>query len=124
MKKILSVVLAVVLAFGMVAAFSSCTQKSDWEKIQEKGYFYCGITLYAPMNYYENDELVGFDTEFAQAVAEYLGVEAKFVTIKWPQKYLELDSGAIDAILPTATRRASPVPSTLTLLTLILRTVR
>ncbi|MBR2327757.1 MAG: transporter substrate-binding domain-containing protein [Clostridia bacterium] len=98
MKKILSVVLAVVLAFGMVAAFSSCTQKSDWEKIQEKGYFYCGITLYAPMNYYENDELVGFDTEFAQAVAEYLGVEAKFVTIKWPQKYLELDSGAIDAI--------------------------
>ncbi len=89
------------MAVMVMAGFASCggEKKSDWEKIQEKGYFYCGITVYAPMNYYTDEgDLIGFDTEFAEAVAAYLGVEVKFATIKWGQKYLELDSGAIDAI--------------------------
>ena len=80
-------------------AFNSCGAQSDWAKIEEQGYFVCGITVYAPMNYFDEDSnLVGFDTEFAQAVAAELGVEAKFQVINWPNKYTELNSGAIDLI--------------------------
>ena len=97
MKRIFSLLLAVVMVVGCMFAFSSCG-RSDAAAIEEKGYFVCGITYYAPMNYFENDELVGFDTEFAMAVAEELGLEAKFQLIQWGSKYNELNSGAIDLI--------------------------
>ncbi len=94
--------LALLCICGMVASFTSCGDASDWEKVEEKGYFVCGITEYAPMNYYEGEGddkvLVGFDTEFAKAVAKYLGVEVKFQVIDWPNKYTELNSGNIDLI--------------------------
>lgn len=103
MKRILTSVMAIVLLFTSVFCFFSCSGKGkgkgDWEKIQEKGYFVCGITVYDPMNYFDADgNLVGFDTEFAKAVAEELGLEAKFQVIAWPSKYVELNSGAIDLI--------------------------
>ena len=98
MKKILALALAAVMLVGCVAAFSSCG-KSDTAAIEEKGYFVCGITYYAPMNYFDDDgNLVGFDTEFAEAVAAELGLEAKFQLIQWGSKYNELNSGAIDLI--------------------------
>jgi polar amino acid transport system substrate-binding protein len=102
MKRFLTLTLALLMVFTMVAGFSACKkekEKSDFEEIKEKGYFVCGITVYAPMNYFDDDgNLVGFDTEFAQAVAKELGLEAKFQVINWPNKYLELDGGSIDVI--------------------------
>lgn len=100
MKRILTFTLAMILTLCMIAGLASCgSEKTDWQKIEEKGYFVCGITVYAPMNYFdENDNLTGFDTEFAQAVAAELGLEAKFQVISWPNKYMELNSGAIDLI--------------------------
>lgn len=99
MKKIISLALALVMLCAMATSFTSCSKESDWAKIEKQGYFVCGITVYAPMNYFdETDTLVGFDTEFAKAVAEKLGVEAKFQVIDWPSKYIELNSGAIDLI--------------------------
>ena len=98
MKRILSIVMAVAIIACALTAFASCGNKTDWQKIQEQGYFRVGYTNYAPMNYVENDELVGFDTEFAQLVAAELGVEVKFQLITWSQKYSELKSGAIDCI--------------------------
>ena len=99
MKRILSIIMAVAVIACALTAFASCgNNKTDWQKIQEQGYFRVGYTNYAPMNYIENDELVGFDTEFAQMVAAELGVEVKFQLITWSQKYSELKSGAIDCI--------------------------
>ena len=97
MKKILALLLAVVMIFGCTFALASC-DKSDATAIEEKGYFVCGITYYAPMNYFEGDELVGFDTEFAMAVAEELGLEVKFQLINWGSKYNELNGYVIDLI--------------------------
>lgn len=95
-KRIVCAALALMLCAALLA---SCGKKSDWESISKKGYFVCGITLYEPMNYIgEDDELTGFDTEFARLVAAELGVEAKFSIISWGNKYLELNSGAIDCI--------------------------
>ena len=99
MKRFISLALALVLLCAMTAAFSSCGKGSDLKKVEENGYFVCGITVYEPMNYFDGDgNLVGFDTEFAKAVAEKMGVEAKFQVIDWPSKYMELNGGAIDLI--------------------------
>lgn len=96
-KKIAALLLIAVMTATMLLSCSS--EKSDWKQIEEKGFFTCGITLFEPMNYIgEDGELTGFETEFAQMVAKKLGVEAKFQIISWGNKYIELNSGAIDCI--------------------------
>ena len=90
MKKILSVIMAITMLMGMTVLFSSCNKKEE---------FVIGITYFEPMNYFDdNGELVGFETEFAKAVCEKLGLEPKFQEIDWNTKETELNSGAIDCI--------------------------
>lgn len=73
--------------------------ESDWEYIKNKGTLVVGITLFAPMNYNDdNGELIGFETEFAKAVATKLGLEVKFQVIDWNSKETELASKNIDCI--------------------------
>lgn len=51
------------------------------------------------MNYFDdNNKLIGFDTEFAEAVCKALGVTPKFQEIDWDIKESELNSKAIDCI--------------------------
>lgn len=117
-KKVLAIVMSIVLVFGIVCAFAACgddaktdvdvdTPKestteapvSDLQYIKDKGKMVIGITEYKPMNYYEGDKLVGFDTEFAEAVCEKLGVEAEFFIIgDWGMKVNELDTKNIDCV--------------------------
>lgn len=81
------------------AAADTADGESDLAYIQEKGKMTIGYTVYAPMNYTdENGEFVGFDTELATAVCEQLGVEPEFVEINWDAKLLELESKNIDCI--------------------------
>lgn len=81
------------------AADTTSTEGGDWQYIADKGTFVAGITLFEPMNYYdENGELTGFETEFTKAVCEKLGVEAKFQEIEWDKKEIELNAKTIDAI--------------------------
>jgi len=107
MKKILALALAVLMVATMCVAFASCGKNSDWKKIEKNGKFVCGITIYAPMNYYDangdlvedtDGTLIGFDTELAKLVAQKLGVEVEFQVIDWGNKYTELQGGAIDCI--------------------------
>lgn len=100
MKKILALVLALVMCVSAFA-MTSCSPDpaEDWANIEKNGKFVVGMTLFEPINYNdENGKLIGFDTEYAQAVANYLGVEVEFQEIEWAQKYNELKSGAIDCI--------------------------
>ena len=79
---------AIILAATLSACFGS-----------DEGKLVCGITLYEPMNYRNADnELVGFDTEFAQMVGKKLDMEVEFQVIEWTQKFQELESGTIDCI--------------------------
>lgn len=118
MKKVLSVLLAVVMAFSVVTLFAACSKDAktddtakdntssntaaevaDIDFIKQKGKLVVGITEYKPMNYKDAEgSWTGFDTEFAQAVAEKLGVEAEFVVIDWDNKFLELNAKSIDCI--------------------------
>ena len=68
------------------------------EYIKDKGVLVVGITDFAPMDYQENGEWVGFDADMARLVAEKLGVECEFVVIEWDAKIMELDSKAIDVV--------------------------
>ena len=110
-KKILAVVMSIVLVLGIVCAFAACgtdadtdvkddaVAASDMEYIKEKGEMIIGFTYFAPMNYEdENGELIGFETEFAKAVCEKLGVTAKFQEISWTAKETELAAKNIDCI--------------------------
>lgn len=72
---------------------------SDLAYIQDKGEMIIGYTEFAPMNYKNDDgEFVGFETEFATAVCEELGVKPKFQLISWEAKETELAAKTIDCI--------------------------
>ena len=74
--------LAVIMCFALAACGGTGNTEdpdvnaaSDLAYIKEKGEMIIGYTEFAPMNY-KNDagEFVGFETDFAKAVCEELGV--------------------------------------------------
>lgn len=101
MKKLVALLLTVMMLLSLVA----CGQKapgeetaSDLAYVQEKGTLVVGITDFAPMDYKENDEWVGFDADMAKAFAESLGVSCEFVEIEWGSKHMELEAKNIDVV--------------------------
>lgn len=100
-KKVMAVALASLMA---VAMFAGCSKNNDaaandWDYIANKGEMTIGITYFSPMNFKDqNGELTGFETEFAKAVCEKLGVKANFIEIEWAAKETELNSKNIDCI--------------------------
>lgn len=84
---------------GVLTGCGADKDASDWEYIQGKGTLVIGMTIYPPMNYYdENGKLVGFDTEMAEAVCAKLGITAEFQEIEWNSKVTELNAKNIDVI--------------------------
>ncbi len=108
MKKLLAMMLSLLCILSLAACSANQTTggsedavsgASDYEYITSNGKLVIGITLYEPMNYNdENGELTGFDTEFARAVCEKLGLEPEFQVIDWDMKESELKSQNIDCI--------------------------
>ena len=111
MKKFIALAMALVMSLALVACSAPAASSgsaaasqpevaaSDLEAIQNKGEMIIGYTVYAPMNYTdENGEFVGFDTELAKAVCAKLGVEPKFQEINWDTKEVELNAGTIDCV--------------------------
>ncbi len=103
MKRITSLLLALLL---VITCFTGCTAAKNpdetttttTEKPVEK-VVTVGYTIYAPMNYLDdNNKLVGYDTELAEAVFGALGYKVLFQEIDWSQKYTDLNSGAIDCV--------------------------
>lgn len=100
MKKLLSVLLAGVMCMGMASCGKQNAESgSDLDYVKEKGKMTIGITLFAPMDYKDdNGDLIGFDKELGDAVCEKLGIDAEFVEINWDSKEVELNSKNIDCI--------------------------
>lgn len=73
---------------------------SDLAYVKDKGTLVIGITLFAPMDYYEEGnttDLKGFEADFARAVCEKLGVTPTFQVISWEAKESELNSKMLTA---------------------------
>ena len=96
MKKLLALILTLMLAVTMLSACGNKATEEAAEKAAEK--LVIGYTIYEPMNYMKDGEFTGFDTEFALAVCEKLGVEPEFVEINWDTKFVTLDAKKIDCI--------------------------
>jgi len=94
MKKIIALILSLML---VICCFAGCANAKTAAG-GSKGIIVVGYTLYAPMNYMEGDQLVGFDTELAKAVFEGMGYTVRFEQIEWSNKYTDLASGTIDCI--------------------------
>lgn len=78
--------------------------QSDLEYVQSKGTLVVGITDFAPMDYQDGENWVGFDAELAEAFAESLGVTLELVEIDWDKKTELLEKGSIDCIWNGMTR--------------------
>lgn len=88
-----------ITATDSFTAFKKADTDSDYDYIMNKGELVIGITYFAPMNYKDdNGKLIGFETEFAEAVCAKLGLTAKFVEINWNSKETELAAKNIDCI--------------------------
>ncbi|MBE6531169.1 MAG: transporter substrate-binding domain-containing protein [Ruminococcaceae bacterium] len=88
MKKVLCLILAGIIC---MFAFVGCKKEDDT--------LVCGVTIFENMNEKdENGNWTGFESEFAMAVGEIIGMKVEFQEIEWEQKYNELNSGAIDCI--------------------------
>ena len=74
------------------------TGKDDYDEIIKSGELVIGYTIFAPIAYEDDNELVGFDIDLAKAVCDALGIKATFQVINWNSKVFELNSGAIDVI--------------------------
>ena len=102
MKKFLPLFLLAMLSVVLVACGSdesTDTGNTDGETT-EKETIIIGIDdKFAPMGFRdENNDIVGFDIDYARAAAEEMGVEVKFQPIDWKTKETELNSGRIDLI--------------------------
>lgn len=73
-------------------------EKADWDYIVGQKKFIVGYTLFAPIAYEENGQLIGFDIELAKAVAEKLGLNVEFKEIDWEAKEALLEGKSIDCI--------------------------
>lgn len=85
MKKIIALLMVVAMLF----CFTACGEQET---------IVVGYTIYKPMNYFEGDKLVGYDTELAEKVFANLGYKVLFQEIDWNNKYTDLDSNAIDCV--------------------------
>lgn len=84
-----------------IAFLASCgAQTGDLAAIKQSNYINVGITMYEPMDYFDEDgeTVIGFDAELTLDFAKSLGVYARFVPISWDAKILELTSKKIDLI--------------------------
>ena len=93
MKRLTIMVLAIAAVFALLAGCSKAAEEKDNKLV-------IGIDdKFAPMGFRdENNEIVGFDIDYAKAAAEKMGMTAEFQPIDWQTKESELSSGRIDLI--------------------------
>ncbi|WNS75363.1 amino acid ABC transporter substrate-binding protein [Bacillus sp. DTU_2020_1000418_1_SI_GHA_SEK_038] len=93
MKRFSAIILAILTVFAILTGCSSSADTKDNEII-------IGIDdKFAPMGFRDKDNnLVGFDIDYAKAAVEKMGKEVKFQPIDWKTKESELSSGRIDLI--------------------------
>lgn len=98
MKKI------IVLLFSLLFLVSCSNEKvvgGNIEDIQKRGYIVVAMEgTWAPWTYHnEKDELVGYDVEVGKLVADYLGVDVKYVEGEWDGLLAGVEAGRYDMLI-------------------------
>lgn len=98
MKRFISMSLIFTIISILIVGCSNSSSTSTSENTKEE--LIIGIDdKFAPMGFRdENNEIVGFDIDYAKAAGEKMGREVVFQPIDWSTKESELNSGRIDLI--------------------------
>lgn len=116
LRKMMAAALAAVMVcgvFGPVQALAGETEKEAFDyasltdgedqlgQILEAGKITIAMEgTWEPWAFHdEDDNLVGYDVEVGQAIADALGVEAEFVEGKWDGLFAGLDAGRYDMVI-------------------------
>lgn len=101
-RKLLSLllVLSLIMAMGLTGC-SSGTKEVASEDPLEDGVLSIGVDdTYLPMEFRnDQNELIGFDIDFANALGEELGVEIEFETVAWDGIFNGLNAKQYDVII-------------------------
>ncbi len=86
---------------GAAEKTETAAEMDQLARIQDKGEIVIAMEgTWAPWTYHdENGDLVGFDTEVGQLIADKLGVKATFVEGEWDGLFAGLDSQRYDMII-------------------------
>lgn len=90
-KRMLSILLAAMCVFSMAA----CGSKSE-EATEKETLVMATNAEFPPYEYYEGEEIVGIDAEFAAAIAEKLGMELKIEDMAFDSVIPAVQSGKAD----------------------------
>ncbi|MGA4531480.1 ABC transporter substrate-binding protein [Ectopseudomonas chengduensis] len=107
---------ALALACTLAGLFATA-HAAETPKTLSSGELKVGMEItYPPFEYYEGDQVKGFDPEVSAALAKRLGLEASFSDITFPNLILGLDAGRFDTIisgmyiLPERLEKADAIP--------------
>ncbi|MDR3437426.1 cystine ABC transporter substrate-binding protein [Telmatospirillum sp.] len=95
----------IVLASGFGIGPGAHAATGTLEQITQRGALRVGLEgTYPPFNYQdEKGELVGFEVDFAKAIAQKLGVKAEFQPTKWDGILAALDAERFDVVINQVT---------------------
>ncbi|MBO5746783.1 MAG: amino acid ABC transporter substrate-binding protein [Clostridia bacterium] len=89
MKKLLSLVLALVMVFS-ICALAGCGKKDDNKLVMATN------AAFPPYEYYEGDKIIGIDAEIAAKIADKLGMELEIKDIEFDSIVSGVASGKYD----------------------------
>ncbi len=103
-RRLLLGAVAVTLTSGMVSN-SFAADEGLLAKVKERGTLIVGLEgTYPPFSFQGTDgKLTGFEVEFAQSLAEHMGVKAKLQPTKWDGMLASLESKRIDVAINQVT---------------------
>lgn len=96
-----------VMAVALVAGFNANTFAAEnlLNKVKQRGTLQVGLEgTYPPFSFQdENGKLAGFEVDFANALAQHLGLKADLKPTKWDGMLASLDSKRIDVVINQVT---------------------
>ena len=97
-KKLVSRLIVLIMAIMLVLSLCVPAHADQLADIKARGYIIIATEGdWQPWTYHnEANELVGLDIEIGKAIAEYLGVEARFEETNWDAILAGVDSGRFD----------------------------
>ncbi len=90
------------------AGYAAQCTNDTWNKVMERGKMVVGVKAdYKPWGFRDSDgSIVGMEIDFAQAVADAMGVELETVAVQSSNRMQFLEQGKIDLMIATMSDRA------------------
>ena len=100
-------VVLMVYCFGLMLGAAGCGggdggQESDEAEVPTE-IVVGSDAAYAPMEYVEDGEVLGFDADLIRAIGEHVGIDVKVKHVDWDGIFAALESGDIDCIISSMT---------------------